>query len=128
MKRKFDKIIMDSFLSQTGETITEQVPLEDPAMAAPAGDPLAGDPGMAPPPMAPPPEPEKSVDSEKINLIKLAAKALKYQGDLDPGAVSILEREITTDEDIQAVKDVIVSLVEPNDDIQAAPVNYNKAS
>lgn len=118
---------MDSFLTQTGQIINEQGPLDDPAMGAPPiDDPLAGDPGMAAP-MAPPPEPEKDADVEKINMVKLAAKALKYQGDIDPGALSILERDIVTDSDVDAVKNVIISLVEPNDDIDADPINYNKA-
>ena len=127
MKSKFDRVIMDSFLTQTGQIINEQGPLDDPAMgAAPVDDPLAGDPGMAAP-MAPPPEPEKDADAEKINMVKLAAKALKYQGDIDPGALSILERDIVTDSDVDAVKNVIISLVEPNDDVDADPINYNKA-
>jgi len=130
MTNKFDDVIKKSFLTQLGEIINEQAPM-DPAMAPPPGGdpamaaPPGGDPAMAAPPA--PVEPEVNDSSQKISLVNLAVRALKFNRELEPGELSLFDQQIT-DDNVDDIINTINSVITRGEDVNTQPVRYNKAT
>jgi hypothetical protein len=126
--KKFDKIILDNFVKQTGEPshwFTEQAPGEP--VAEPPMDPAAA-PAVAPPePVAPEPESVPDEPMIKLSLIDLAKKALFVDPDtIDQKTKGMLSKEIDQNNvgELEQIISDIVS-IETDVDTGGIEIDYN---
>lgn len=127
--KKFDKIILDNFVKQTGEPFSwfvEQAPEAPPA--DPAMDPAA-DPAAAAPPAPAVPEPESAPDEPmiKLSLIDLAKKALFVDPNtIDQKTKGMLSKEIDQN-NVGQLEQIISDIVSIETDVDTGGVelDYN---
>lgn len=124
---KFDDIILENLIKQTGEPFLEQAPPADPAM----DQATAADPAMDQAPVAPPVEPTIDTPDEpaiKINMLDLARKALLIDpSTIEQSAKGILSN-VVTPENASQIEEILSSItsIESDVDTGGANIEYNK--
>lgn len=121
---KFDDIILQNLITQTGEPIMEQTPPAGDPMAAPVEAPLAA-PAEAPPPVEPPAPQTPDEPAIKINMLDLARRALLVDPNtIDQSSKGVLSNTVTQENAAQ-IEEVLSSVVSIESDVDTGGVDLS---
>lgn len=121
---KFDDIILQNLITQTGEPIMEQTPPAGDPMAAPVEAPPAA-PAEAPPPVEPPAPQTPDEPAIKINMLDLARRALLVDPNtIDQSSKGVLSNTVTQENAAQ-IEEVLSSVVSIESDVDTGGVDLS---